>query len=902
MNNVLNMQLIEQLTVANKTATTLDMFCQQVHQAFQSQLESFSQLTLYQRQGEDFVGQIQLPDATAVSPTLTSKTHNPLWSAIMENQYHIAESDVYLPLYSHSEPHGILKFTISDTEVQSNIHWSILKTILSHEFHNLLTNDAETSQPQHLSDSVLDITYQISLAEDDTEITNLLFKSLPKSVSHIALYRFDTLLSANHNPDRIRLWTVANRDSTTRIDKTLALDNDTIFSDGLAGKLLDGKFVIKNHTEASTDKLPQALIDSLQSTPIESFVLSGLRAGKQLIGFIVFGSEKPTQIDSQYHHNFRILADQMGITYENQDLLRRTEVSLMETQLLYAITNELALARDIVSMLRVIFLYFGENADNAGLLELEYDSDGLVKEASIRYQLRANDKKVYTPNQAVTDYVPLEELRKLQTTWIVDEFPIYFVEDSSQGTSELPYKLFSIQNIASCILIPLIESEQITHLLSINWAEPHAFNDQSPRILNAVRNQLTIIFENQQLLQNAQNASSQLEQQVQIQRTLNELATFANTHKDEKQLLDKGAETLLKTLPIDHVGIMLIDEDGKFADLMSDIPVRPTDIRRIPVEGEAWERLANGKPQTIEHTAEQTHIPESSKQALDAMDIKSTIFVPFIDISGRLMGSIGLDSFESNISLTDEQIQTAQLINAQLVSQLQNLRLLKNSQLLANQMQQIAKFGETIQARLDLEEILQTTLHFANRILDVNYINIVLYDAGLQKLIVKAYHLDGQDVIIPLNNPIMPIENTVIGAVWKNREPVYVRHMEQSPYQNPHAKDIKTLYAVALISQGVTRGVIEIGRSDTQGIRTMDSSVLLQMANQLAVALENATSYVQNQRLTQNKILANEIALQLQQQMDIDSLLNTTVTELGKALGAKRARIRLGVQQAVGDN
>ena len=74
------------------------------------------------------------------------------------------------------------------------------------------------------------------------------------------------------------------------------------------------------------------------------------------------------------------------------------------------------------------------------------------------------------------------------------------------------------------------------------------------------------------------------------------------------------------------------------------------------------------------------------------------------------------------------------------------------------------------------------------------------------------------------------------------------------------------------------------------------------MASQLAIALENATTYVQSQQLAQNKALANEIALQLQQQVDIDSLLNTTVTELGKALGAKRARIRLGVQQVASDN
>ena len=82
----------------------------------------------------------------------------------------------------------------------------------------------------------------------------------------------------------------------------------------------------------------------------------------------------------------------------------------------------------------------------------------------------------------------------------------------------------------------------------------------------------------------------------------------------------------------------------------------------------------------------------------------------------------------------------------------------------------------------------------------------------------------------------------------------------------------------------------------------MDRSVLSQLANQLASILEKTTADIQNQRQAQNKILANEIALQLQQQMNMDSLLNTTVTELGKALGAKRARIRLGIGQDISDN
>jgi GAF domain-containing protein len=67
------------------------------------------------------------------------------------------------------------------------------------------------------------------------------------------------------------------------------------------------------------------------------------------------------------------------------------------------------------------------------------------------------------------------------------------------------------------------------------------------------------------------------------------------------------------------------------------------------------------------------------------------------------------------------------------------------------------------------------------------------------------------------------------------------------------------------------------------------------MSNQLAVAIANAETYSQSQKLARNKVLANEIIAQLQRQTDVNSILSVTAQELGKALGAKHARIRLGM-------
>ncbi len=753
----------------------------------------------------------------------------------------------------------------------------------------------QTSVIQELLRTMVDASYQISLAENDAEIITTLFTSMPEEVSHIGLYRFPTPITKDTHPTSTTLRVLASSNDILKSNETILFDKAT-FSTDLVHTLLAGQFVIESDIHAITDRLPSTLYGTLESSSIQAFILTGLRANDQLMGMVLIGTDKNISIDIGYHRNFRILADQIGITYENQLLLRRTEVSLMETQLQYAISNDLVQAQNLVAILRTLLQYFGEKADGAGIIQIDYDDMYQFKDAVITHQLNPDQDDVIEPNISMTNFIALDELAKLQVDWSRADVPVYFIENTETDESALPLDAFVQQDISSCILIPMIEDSRVTHVLSLNWKSSQTFPDRNRRLLTAVRSQLDIIYQNQQLLQSAQVTSTQLSQQVQVQRSLNELATFTGTVQDEKLLLEKGAETLQKIMNVDHVGIMLIEDNGQQAYLASEFPKRSQGEIRIRIPDDIMDTLMRGEYHIMaDVTSEAEHI--DSAAAVQSVNAKSSIFLPFRDLSGKLIGSVGLDQDSSGIILSDEQLQIAQLINAQIVSQLQNLRLLQDTQTLATQMQQVARFGETVQARLDLEEILQTSLHFIQRIFEADYIAIILYDETIEKLVVQASYLEGHEVVLPAVNVVMQADNTLAGAVWENRNPLYVSNLQDSDYSNPISSTIRAVYAVSLIARGVTRGVVEVGRTYNRGIRSVEQSVLLQLANQLTVALENTTTYIQSQRLAQNKVLANEISLQLQQQVDIDSLLNTTVTELGKALGAKRARIRLGIQQ-----
>jgi GAF domain-containing protein len=102
-----------------------------------------------------------------------------------------------------------------------------------------------------------------------------------------------------------------------------------------------------------------------------------------------------------------------------------------------------------------------------------------------------------------------------------------------------------------------------------------------------------------------------------------------------------------------------------------------------------------------------------------------------------------------------------------------------------------------------------------------------------------------------------------------------------------------------IFSRGVALGVVEIASKGATTYSETDVVIFKQVVNQIGIAIENAQAYMQSQRIARSKALVNEISTQLQRQVDIDSILNVTASELGRALGARRARIRLATQSDV---
>ncbi|MCL7451693.1 MAG: GAF domain-containing protein [Anaerolineae bacterium] len=104
--------------------------------------------------------------------------------------------------------------------------------------------------------------------------------------------------------------------------------------------------------------------------------------------------------------------------------------------------------------------------------------------------------------------------------------------------------------------------------------------------------------------------------------------------------------------------------------------------------------------------------------------------------------------------------------------------------------------------------------------------------------------------------------------------------------------------AMPLQVRGQVIGVLDAYKPKDAGGWTGDEVALLQtLVDQLGIALESARLYQETQRRASREQAIRQITENMRRSVDIETILQSTVTELAKALGAPRAYVRLGTEE-----
>ena len=229
-----------------------------------------------------------------------------------------------------------------------------------------------------------------------------------------------------------------------------------------------------------------------------------------------------------------------------------------------------------------------------------------------------------------------------------------------------------------------------------------------------------------------------------------------------------------------------------------------------------------------------------------------------------------------------------------------------------DQLHAAAEVSRAASSVLEPETLIHQTVNLIRDRFDYYYVGLFLLDPSGRWAVLKAGTGEAGRKMLTQGHELEVGGNSMVGWCTAHGQARIARDVgeESIRFDNPLLPETRSEMALPLISRGRVIGALTVQGVEPRAFcpwakrprafSDEDISVLQTMADQVANAIENARLLQETERLAHRNQLVSEVSVKLRSALDLEGVLRTTVRELGLALGASEAVIRLGAPASSG--
>ena len=349
------------------------------------------------------------------------------------------------------------------------------------------------------------------------------------------------------------------------------------------------------------------------------------------------------------------------------------------------------------------------------------------------------------------------------------------------------------------------------------------------------------------------------DEQTKKYQTLLELSKAIASHRELSHLFHDLACRLRNLLEFSHLGVLLYDDARDIMRMHLLETCEPTRLQtpsEVPMKGSiaGWVWL-NQKPVVVRNLELEDRFP-LAKSLLD-YPVKSVCSLPLTTAHQQL----GVVTFWSDKEGAYDQLdlEFANLIAAQIAvaveAQFHQQRLAHER----DRSQLLLEINNTLVSNLNLRELLSAISHCLSPAIPHDAAALALYDESLKQLRLTA--LDFPDHESPCaTGELIPLEGTPAGQALTTREPV-ISDFCKTENTRALSSGLKSGCTAPLIFRDRVLGVLSLKSLRENAFSQDDAELLGQVANQVAVAVENALAYREIETL-KNKLHEEKLYLE----------------------------------------
>lgn len=443
--------------------------------------------------------------------------------------------------------------------------------------------------------------------------------------------------------------------------------------------------------------------------------------------------------------------------------------------------------------------------------------------------------------------------------------------------------------------VPVVLGGEALGALYVQTEAADGLNDEQVKELETLANQIAPALQNFYLLEAAQINLGEL-------NLLYNASYEISQAESEAEVYSAASRTLRRT-PFKAAGL-LADAQGEFHLAFStapeDSPVAEN-LARLSQDLHASElgSLLAGGPVLVEDLDLPPALPPALIAIARLLRSRSAALLP-VRIGGRLLGLLVLGAEQpwAQGAFSSTRLPPFTNFLQLIITTVERMRALRNQENSLTELRIIENISQAISAETDIHSLYRVIHQQISQVLGQVDLFIALYNPDTQ-MIQIPYMTEG-DKLLQIDP--FPLGEGLTSILIRTRQPLLLGSNTAEQAASLGAKVVggqaKSWLGVPLLVGGEVTGAIVVQDSQQENrFNENHQRLLTTLAGQVAVAVRNASLLEQSRRQAEHDRQLYEISTKIRRSTDIQTILQTTATELGLALRARRAQVEIRLDE-----